>query len=231
MKGIYGIFAIFFFALRTGTDVSIDLELCADANPRLVTAGTAPDYATQVVTELAKARALGHTPLGIAQDNQRREYGSQHRASVKNRRPYPDVQAPSKSEKSRKTASSLARTVQGDSADNSTLLMQLYRWSTSPHHLCRFIGRRVRIMDPTVRRLQFSPKTASVQYLPLGSLSAEDSKQAGPPPHTDTAGSSSWSITSLPRFVTALHNLCIVGPVKVDALLVRDKRKARCRVW
>ncbi|KZR97057.1 Uncharacterized protein APZ42_008279, partial [Daphnia magna] len=57
----------------------IDLELGADANPRPVTSGTAPDYATQVVTELAKARALVHTRLGVAQDNQRREYDSRHR--------------------------------------------------------------------------------------------------------------------------------------------------------
>ncbi|KZS10102.1 Uncharacterized protein APZ42_025511 [Daphnia magna] len=57
----------------------IDLELGADANPRLVTSRTAPDYATQVVTELAKARALVHTRLGVAQDNQRREYDSRHR--------------------------------------------------------------------------------------------------------------------------------------------------------
>ncbi|KZS03449.1 Uncharacterized protein APZ42_033820 [Daphnia magna] len=52
----------------------IDLELVAHANPRLVTSGTAPDYATQIVTELLKARALVHMRLGVAQDNHRREY-------------------------------------------------------------------------------------------------------------------------------------------------------------
>jgi hypothetical protein len=50
----------------------IDLELGADANPWLVTSRTAPAYATHVVTELAKARVLVHTRLGVAQDNQRR---------------------------------------------------------------------------------------------------------------------------------------------------------------
>jgi hypothetical protein len=33
----------------------IDLELGANANPRLVMSRTAPDYATHVVTELEKA--------------------------------------------------------------------------------------------------------------------------------------------------------------------------------
>ena len=50
----------------------IDLELGDDANPRLVTSRTAPAYATHAVTELAKARVLVHTRLGVAQDNQRR---------------------------------------------------------------------------------------------------------------------------------------------------------------
>jgi len=55
------------------------LELGADANPRVVSPGIAPDYAAQVVTELAKARAVVQTRLSVAQDNQRREYNSRHR--------------------------------------------------------------------------------------------------------------------------------------------------------
>jgi hypothetical protein len=57
----------------------IDLELGANTNPRLVMSRTAPDYATHVVTELEKARALVHTRLGVAQDNQRRQYDGRHR--------------------------------------------------------------------------------------------------------------------------------------------------------
>ncbi|KZS16046.1 Uncharacterized protein APZ42_018256 [Daphnia magna] len=53
---------------------------------------------------------------------------------------------------------------------------------------------------------------------------AKDSKQAGPPPHKDTAGSSSWSTGSLPALLLP-YTICVfafLGSVKVDALLVRD---------
>jgi hypothetical protein len=57
---IYGIFTIFLLYGREPM-LPIDLELGANTNPRLVMSRTAPDYATHVVTELEKARALVHT--------------------------------------------------------------------------------------------------------------------------------------------------------------------------
>ncbi len=60
----------FFWLYGREPESPIDVELGADANPRVVSPGTALDYATQVVTELKKAQAMVMIRLGVAKDNQ-----------------------------------------------------------------------------------------------------------------------------------------------------------------
>ncbi len=59
----------------------------------------------------------------------------------------------------------LGRLGRGPNLDaESTEAVVIHLYPISLHHLWRFIGRRVRLMETTVRGLQFYPTTASIQF-------------------------------------------------------------------